>query len=94
MKQAGTKKSFDEAYTYATRNRIDLVQNMNNLFRIISITRPDPTICPFCHMKMTEGDSEYKELNFKGDGTAPPDYEKISTIYECLECGETEIINQ
>ena len=52
MKRAGTQSAFDEAYAYATRHRekkettdrdqerkfktIDLVENMNDLFRTIT----------------------------------------------------------
>jgi len=92
MKSAGTKSAFKEAYDYATRNRVDLVSNANNMFRSIAKVN-SLTICVDCDIQMTEVESQSRELKFKGDGSTPPDYEKIWTKYRCPICGEEITIN-
>jgi hypothetical protein len=38
--------------------------------------------------EMEEIDAEYRELSFKGDGTAPADYEPAWKKFRCPNCGE------
>jgi len=93
MKMAGTKSAFKDAYDYATRNRVDLVSNANNMFRTIARVNP-LTICVDCDVEMKIVESHYKPMKFKGDGSTPPDYEIIWTKYRCLICGEEITINK
>jgi len=38
--------------------------------------------------EMEEIDAEYRELSFKGDGSAPADFAPVWKKYRCTYCGE------